>query len=183
MNKDKLFEMRPDFYMDGLKKLIEYVNSKSPTKAMEMIEIGSYAGESSELFAQKFKNVICIDPYIDDYDVNDITCSFAPMSEVRKVFEERISIYNNISLIPLLSDDAINTLEEGKKFDLVYIDGMHTYDQIKKDITNYLPIINEGGFIAGHDFHPVYQGIIDGVRELLGEPDAIFQDSSWIKRI
>jgi len=175
--------MRPDVYMDGLKRLIQYVNSKTPTKNMEMIEIGSYAGESSELFAQNFKNVICIDPYLDDYDVNDITCSFAQMSEVRKVFEKRVSIYNNISLIPLLSDDAINVLIEGKKFDFVYIDGMHTYEQIKKDITNYLPLIKEGGFIAGHDFHPVYQGIIDGVRELLGDPDAVFQDTSWIKKI
>ena len=183
MSKDRLYQMRPAVYMDGLKMLIQYVNSKSPTIKMDMIEIGSYAGESSELFAQNFNNVICIDPYIDDYDVNDITCAHAPMSEVRKVFEERISPYSNISLIPLLSDDAVNVLIEDKKFDFIYIDGMHTYEQIKKDITNYLPLIKEGGFIAGHDFHPVYQGIIDGVRELLGEPDAIFQDTSWIKRV
>ena len=27
-------------------------------------------------------------------------------------------------------------------------------EQMKKDISNYLPFINSGGFIGGHDFHP-----------------------------
>jgi hypothetical protein len=39
------------------------------------------------------------------------------------------------------------------------------------------------GFISGHDYHPVWQGIIDGVNELLGFPDKTFCDTSWIKKI
>lgn len=183
MSKDKLYQMRPAVYMDGLKHLIEYINSERPTKDMEMVEIGSYAGESTELFSKNFKNIIAIDPYIDDYDVNDITCAHAPMSEVRKAYEERMFGKVNVFLMPVTSDIAIEVLKDGKKFDFIYIDGLHTYEQIKKDIANYLPLINEGGFIAGHDFHPVYQGIIDGVIEMLGEPDATFQDTSWIKKV
>ena len=36
--------------------------------------------------------------------------------------------------------------------DLVFIDGDHTYQQVKKDIQMWLPHIVEGGIICGHDY-------------------------------
>lgn len=175
--------MRPKVYMDGLQHLIDYINSFSDTKEMEMIEIGSYAGESTELFSKHFKNVIAIDPYIENYDPNDLTCTYAPLSEVRKAYEKRMRGVPNASLLPVTSDMAIQVLIEGKKFDFVYIDGLHTYEQVKKDIENYLPIIKEGGFIGGHDYHPTYQGVINAVNELLGQPHHTTQDTSWIIKL
>ena len=53
----------------------------------------------------------------------------------------------------------------------------------KKDIKNYYPLIKSGGFIAGHDYHPVYQGVMDGIIETIGYPDQTFVDTSWIKRV
>jgi hypothetical protein len=90
-------------------------------------------------------------------------------------------VLSNVSHIKKTSDDAIFDLNE--KIDFIYIDGMHTYDQIKKDITNYLPLLNSSGFISGHDYHPVWEGIVKGVEELLGVPDNVFSDTSWIKKI
>jgi hypothetical protein len=73
--KDTLYIMRDQSYKKGLEDLIEYINKFSDTKQMTMIEIGSYAGESTELFANNFKSVIAIDPFLNDYDENDITCN------------------------------------------------------------------------------------------------------------
>lgn len=36
--------------------------------------------------------------------------------------------------------------------DLVFIDGDHTYAQVKKDIQMWLPHIVEGGILCGHDY-------------------------------
>lgn len=180
--KDTLYAMRSGHYKNGLEDLINYVNTFSNTKEMTILEIGSYAGESTEMFAQNFKSVIAIDPFMNDYDPNDPACSYMDLTNVYKTFSSVISKYDNITHIRKTSDDAINELKD-TKVDLIYIDGLHTYDQVKKDIDNYIGLINESGFISGHDYHSVWQGVIDAIHEKIGKPDTIFQDTSWIKKL
>lgn len=45
-------------------------------------------------------------------------------------------------------------LENNEKFDLIFLDGLHTYEQTKKDIDNSLRILNENGIIFIHDCLP-----------------------------
>ncbi len=180
--RDELYPMRHHDYSEGLDNLIDYINKIYDTKEMTVLEIGSYAGESTEQFAQKFKSVISIDPFIDDYDVNDPACGYMQLTKVYNVFKEKMSKYKNVKHIKKTSDDAINELKN-IKVDLVYIDGLHTYKQVKRDIDNYLPIISDSGFISGHDYHPVWQGVVDAIHEKIGEPEKIFKDTSWIKKV
>jgi hypothetical protein len=100
---------------------------------------------------------------------------------VLKSYEERRSKYDNVSLLQATSDDAVKLVT--LKADFVYIDGLHTYDQVKKDIENYLPLINKNGFIGGHDYHPVYQGVMDAIVETIGYPHKTFQDTSWLFKL
>ena len=41
-----------------------------------------------------------------------------------------------------------------KKFDLIFIDGLHHYDQVKKDILNSISILENNGIILMHDCMP-----------------------------
>ena len=41
-----------------------------------------------------------------------------------------------------------------KKFDLIFIDGLHHYDQVKKDILNSISILESNGIILMHDCMP-----------------------------
>lgn len=41
-----------------------------------------------------------------------------------------------------------------QKFDLIFIDGLHTYDQVHRDVANALKAIKPGGWIAMHDMLP-----------------------------
>ena len=41
-----------------------------------------------------------------------------------------------------------------RKFDCIFIDGLHTYDQCKKDVSNSLKFLNENGIIFIHDCLP-----------------------------
>ncbi|SCW94890.1 class I SAM-dependent methyltransferase [Ancylobacter rudongensis] len=41
-----------------------------------------------------------------------------------------------------------------QKFDLIFIDGLHTYEQVHRDVANSLKAINPGGWIAMHDMLP-----------------------------
>ena len=44
--------------------------------------------------------------------------------------------------------------ENKNKFDIVFIDGLHTYDQVKKDILNSITCLKENGIILVHDCMP-----------------------------
>ena len=96
--KNELYKMRDVHYTNGLKDLILYINNIKSTGDMNMIEIGSYAGESTEIFSKYFKNIISIDPFINNYDKNDLTCQYMELTKVYDVFIELINKYNNIKL-------------------------------------------------------------------------------------
>src|SRR5262249_24359233 len=42
----------------------------------------------------------------------------------------------------------------GRKFDIIFIDGLHTYEQVRRDVINSLRHISVGGWIVLHDMFP-----------------------------
>jgi hypothetical protein len=57
-----------------------------------------------------------------------------------------------------MTSDAFFDLIKGHdeiKYDIIFIDGLHHADQVKKDIKNSLNHIVDGGFIVLHDCNPV----------------------------
>ena len=68
MEKQKFYEMRSSVQREGLEDMISWINNNTPTKDLVLLEIGSYVGESTVMFAENFKQVISIDPFVDNYD-------------------------------------------------------------------------------------------------------------------
>jgi predicted O-methyltransferase YrrM len=52
----------------------------------------------------------------------------------------------------MTSDDFFRINKD--KFDVIFIDGLHTYQQVRKDIINSMKCLNPGGWIAMHDMLP-----------------------------
>lgn len=182
MSKDKLYIMRSGYTKTGLEEMIRYIGNVIDIKESTIIEIGAYAGESTEIFATKFKEVITIDPYVNDYDKNDAACQYMDLVDVYKVFQSVTSKYPNIKHIKKTSDEAFEELQH-IKVDVVYIDGLHTYEQVKKDILNYMPMIKSNGFLSGHDYSEHWGGVVQAISETIGNPEKVFEDTSWIKKI
>ena len=180
-NKEQTW-MRDQVSTEGLLDLIKELGDNSEKT---MIEIGSFVGESTVLFAQSFKKVIAIDPFLADYDPLDPTSYLFEFKNVYETYLDRTGDHQNIQTIVSTSDDAVEKLG-GLKYDFVYIDGLHTYEGVKTDITNYLPLVKEGGVIGGHDYTnriPHLVGVYEAVNEMFGKPDKVFKDNSWIKYI
>ena len=181
MSKE-LYPMRgQEFLVKGLIDLCDFVSQalNRPTHELTICEIGSYSGESTSIFASRFKYVLAIDPWMDNYDPNDATCHHAAFSEVEKAFDQRISFYPNVTKLKATSDDAIKQLQEAR-FDVVYIDGLHTYEQVKIDIANYTSITNF--IVAGHDYNKTdWLGVYKAINESFDQPIYTFQDTSWAK--
>ena len=54
----------------------------------------------------------------------------------------------------LTSDEAFKTFSENKKWDIIFIDGLHSSEQVERDIENSLKHLNENGAIVCHDMLP-----------------------------
>lgn len=70
------------------------------------------------------------------------------------------------------------------EIDCVYIDAMHTYDAAKSDIQNTMNIIKPRIAISGHDYTDKIEhvvGVKKAVDEILGFPDFVCSDTSWLK--
>lgn len=62
-------------------------------------------------------------------------------------------------------------------FDLVFIDGDHSYDAVKNDISNWLPHVRVGGIICGHDYVDyIKYGVKQAVNEVFGSKINLEQD-------
>ena len=181
MSKDEFYIMRAPFYAEGLIDMINWIDSIRPTKEMRIIEIGSYVGESTMIFADRFKEVISIDPYINDYDLNDDACSFAPFDKVYEQFIRNTLSVPNIKSIKETSQNAFSILKD-QQWDMVYIDGLHTLEGVSYDIAHYKTIIKPGGFVCGHDYG--WGNVRHAIGQLLDDKvDATFKDASWAKQI
>ena len=62
--------------------------------------------------------------------------------------------------------------------DFCFIDGSHLYDDAKKDIETFLPLIKNGGVLAGHDYDQ--DGVRRAVHETIG-PVPMRGNSWWIR--
>lgn len=168
----------------GLKDLCIAIDERIGGK-ITLVEIGSFMGESAEIFVEEFPNakIFCIDPWLAGYDEKDSASSF-DFADVEQQFDLRTKRFENIFKIKGFSTDYF------KNCDVVYIDGLHTYEGVKADILHWFPQTKK--VICGHDYytdpeilkvHPHIEGVRKAVDEILGEPDLIFKDSSWLKWI
>lgn len=169
--------MRDKVSTESLLELMKELGDNSDKK---MIEIGSFVGESTVLFAQSFGSVTAIDPFLANYDPKDSTSYRFDFKNVYETYLDRTLPYKNIKTIKATSNEACEVLKFNE-FDFVYLDGLHTYEGVKSDIMNYLPLIKKGGVIGGHDYVQGWSGVINAVDEMLGKPDKTFKDGSWIK--
>jgi len=58
------------------------------------------------------------------------------------------------TIYQMTSDKYFSMYNGGRKFDLIFIDGLHHADQVKRDFENSLRCLSDNGFIVIHDVLP-----------------------------
>lgn len=171
--------MRTEEAKQGLIDMIKWLGDEY-TKNKVMVEVGSFKGDSTVIFAKygKFREIYAVDPFKSG--IGDITDQ-VDMSDVRRDFKKATKRYDNIYHVAKFSADAVHDFEDGS-LDLIYIDALHTYEAVKNDIILWIPKLAPGGVIAGHDYRRRFKGVIRAVNEELGKPEMVFKDSSWVVR-
>lgn len=156
----------------GLKDLIIYILRHK--KIESVVEIGSFAGESTSIWADYAKDVYAIDPWIPFYDPIDPASNPDEIAEAERAFDLIASKKTNIHKIKKFSAEAVNLFT---KVDVVYIDGNHKYESVLLDIKTWRPIAQVA--ICGHDYS--FPQVEKAVTETLGGIDRRFKDTSWVK--
>ena len=172
---------RKSNYVKGLYDLVkDYVNENTV-----MAEIGCYRGVSTELFALHCKKIFAIDPWDlvlegKYVNVSRATAKLPRQLEAQRVFNERVSSYNNVETIRGWSYDSdIYNKFEDNSLDMIYIDGHHTFDAGLEDVRNWFPKLKVGGVLAGHDYYLIeIKKLVDAVTEQIPERKR-YSDGSW----
>lgn len=138
---------------------------KDKTGVLTGVEIGCDNGDTSAHLLRNLPNLhwTGIDPYIDYIDWN--SNSLVNLQRVYEGLERKImKVYpDRTTFLRMTSDDAANHIPDNS-LDFVFIDGLHTYEQVKLDCHNFYPKVKKGGLFAGHDYT-----IIDGVHRAVNE--------------
>jgi hypothetical protein len=132
-------------------------------KQLVCIEIGVALAENAFNMLQELpiRKMFLIDPYTTYIEDGTTSSRFKDSFTVAK---ERVSRFPQARFIRKTSDDAVVDLHE--MLDFVYIDGNHSYENVKSDINHYFPLIKPNGVIGGHDYVPYYfKGVVQAVTE------------------
>jgi len=161
--------MRKHHYLSGLLTFAEEAGALFGGQG-EMVEVGSFVGESALVFARHFASVTCVDPWEchDDWSYD--------MAEVEREFDSRTAAVARITKLKAFSVEAARLFPDGS-LDFVYIDALHEYEPVRSDIDAWLPKVRPGGAMGGHDYD--WPSVRRAVDETFPRVE-LYADTSWL---
>jgi len=175
--------MRQDITQkQGLLNLCHSVKSYIGDNNLQLIEIGSYCGESGEIIASTFPNstLNCVDPwekYTEEGSTYDLNEQEIVLNEAEIIFDSVLARHPNMrkNKMPSLKYAELILPES---IDFIYIDGNHQYTSVKEDLNVWSTKIKQGGVIAGHDYG--WSSVNRAIMEFFNQPPvSSFPDGSW----
>jgi predicted O-methyltransferase YrrM len=152
------------FFMTGAAHALKQRGVTAP----RLLEIGSWIGYSTFTWVQAIEAffdargaIACVDPWAD-YPIVNQTHRPEMVGVYRSMLASGLTyelFMHNISYLPKgvlvqplrgRSQDILPLLRE-RSFDLIYIDGDHSYGAVRHDIEAALPLLKPGGILCGDD--------------------------------
>lgn len=132
--------------------LLELLQNKGEVVGLE---IGCDVGDTAYFLLENNPNLVLhsIDPYTDYVDWNGKSLNsrdemYNSVLKRMEQFGERFILHRTTS------DGKFSEFEDGM-FDFIFIDGLHTYEQLSKDCVNYYSKVKNNGIFSGHDFQTI----------------------------
>ncbi|MFA7218508.1 MAG: class I SAM-dependent methyltransferase [Dehalococcoidales bacterium] len=128
------------------------------------VEIGSFYGRSTAVIAHGLKiaenggKVFAVDPHASRVSRFDFFLENLKKSGIR----DRVIPVRERSEIVLKQRQPKELFDT--KIGLLFIDGQHTYEQLKMDL-GWVDLVYRGGVIAFHDYTEKYPGIVKAITE------------------
>ncbi len=145
-------------------------------KATAIVEVGSWKGRSTKALAMATPGVVYA---VDNWkgspggDLTEIEATEKGAENILAEFKRNLAPEIAAGKVGIIHADHAEAASMGKAHmggnvaDMVFIDGEHNYEAVKRDIENFLPLVKQGGLICGHDLCPTHPGVEKAVVELL----------------
>jgi len=128
-----------------------------------IVEIGSFKGKSAcyiaEAMGSRKIQFFCIDPWKDGLMQEKGDAIFNEFLQNTKKYRDRFSILRGFS------HEVIKEWPIHRKIDFLWVDGNHSYEGVKKDILNWIPLVKKSSFVCFHDYRDA-PGVKKAVDEL-----------------
>lgn len=118
-------------------------------------ELGVFQGKFAEhLLSLSPRLLVLIDPFeglvsSGDQDGNNVIHADLPREYER--LKRKYDGHPTVHILRGYSQHILPRLKDGA-FDVIYIDGDHSYEGVKRDLELSLPKLKRGGFLCGHDY-------------------------------
>jgi predicted O-methyltransferase YrrM len=156
----KIIDEESFFSIESLIFIKDILKIKLSKEKISILEIGSFEGMSTNYFLKNFPNseLDAVDPFMD-YDEDQMK-KFLDSKKYTMSLVEQNFIYNvkeylqckRIRFFKNTSDDFFKKKCD-KKYDLIYIDGLHIADQVLRDGKNAWKVLKKNGIIIFDDYN------------------------------
>ncbi len=157
-----------------------------------VLEIGSGMGGSMAVLgacAPRGTELMAVDPYLP-YDEENLVLNEATEVGTAEEFHQTLSGCRIASavLFRVTSKQASESLYGLEGFDLILIDGNHSYAEVAYDLEVWWPMVKPGGTLLAHDFSGRFPGVVRAIREFeikynlrLNLPQA--SSLAWVRKL
>lgn len=135
-----------------------------------IVEIGSWRGRSTAALALgsmsgNYQPVYAVDAFLPV--LHTAANRFAPASspELLRSNLDGAGVNGLVHIVAKNSEEAVAEIPD--QIDVLFVDGAHDYEAVKRDLETYLPKIRIGGKVAIHDCHEADPGVVQAVDEIL----------------
>lgn len=129
-------------------------------------ELGVFEGEFSNILIQsnKFDHFYLVDSFIGR--ASNFGKTYLDASVLELKVKERFKHLTNVSVIKNDSLSFLQSLDDNS-LDFIYIDTVHSYEQTIKELEQSHRVIRNNGLICGHDYCPMFHGVIRATQEYI----------------
>jgi hypothetical protein len=120
---------------------------------IEVVEVGSFAGESTIRLAVPGAIVHCIDTWRGTDGPDNINHAYNQhQGKVYETFMRNMGQRLFFTVYPHVGESLFYAQFWPRKADLIFLDAAHDYESVKADIAAWSPLVKPGGTICGHDY-------------------------------
>ncbi len=127
-------------------RFIEFAQTKNPRTALE---IGTACSGTNFLLAQAISSLDLI------LGVDLQPRNLPLLHRLTRRGVQRVMIKGPSTSLSVV--EKVKSALCGRKIDLLFIDGDHTYEGVKADFETYFPLVENGGIVAFHDIAPDFR--------------------------
>lgn len=147
--------------------------AREASKHKIIIEVGSWMGKSTRALGDNVKGVVYAVDHFNGSQAEEAQRLYAANENGDVVFirfcQQNFDLIRSGKIIPLRGTaDSMYTVlsQQGIKADMIFIDGGHTYEEVKHDVSLWQNLLTEDGLLCGHDAR-TWIGVDQAISEVL----------------